>query len=81
VPLRQLIQMAYHQPFQLEGGPSWINADRFDIVAKTENVPAPQTPGVPGPIQLMMRTLLADRFRLVVHREIKEQPIYALVMA
>jgi uncharacterized protein (TIGR03435 family) len=83
VPLRMLIQMAYQvQPFQLEGGPGWIGTDRFDIVAKVGgDVPAPPGPGVPGPVQLMTRTLLADRFKLVVHRETKEQAIYALVLA
>jgi uncharacterized protein (TIGR03435 family) len=82
VPLRQLVQLAYQiQTFQLEGGPSWISSDRFDIVAKIEgNLPSPM-PGVPGPIPLMMRTLLADRFKLMVHHETKEQSIYALVMA
>ena len=83
VPLRMLIQMAYQiQPFQLEGGPGWIGADRFDIVAKVGgDVPAPPGPGVPGPVQLMTRTLLTDRFKLVVHHETKEQAIYALVLA
>jgi uncharacterized protein (TIGR03435 family) len=82
MPLRQLVQIAYQiQPFQVEGGPSWIGSDRFDIVAKTDGNLPPPTPGVPGPIQLMMRTLLADRFKLVVHHETKEQSIYALVMA
>jgi uncharacterized protein (TIGR03435 family) len=82
MPLRQLVQLAYQiQPFQLEGGPGWISSDRFDIVAKTDGNLPPQTPGVPGPIQLMMRTLLADRFKLVLHHETKEQAIYALVMA
>ena len=83
VPLRQLIQMAYQiQPFQLEGGPGWIGTDRFDIVAKASgDVPLQTAPGVPGPIQLMMRTLLADRFKLAVHHEAKEQTIYALVLA
>jgi uncharacterized protein (TIGR03435 family) len=83
VPLRMLIQMAYQiQPFQLEGGPSWTNSDRFDIVAKVGgDLPVPSAPGIPGPIQLMMRTLMADRFKLVVHHEMKEQTTYALVLA
>ncbi len=82
VPFRQLITFAYQiQPFQLEGGPGWVSSDRFDIVAKTDASLAPPTPGVPGPLQLMMRTLLADRFKLVVHNETKEQSIYALVLA
>src|SRR5882672_2561731 len=82
VPLRQLIQLAYQiQPFQIVGGPNWIASDRFDIVAKAAGDVPPQTPGVAGPMQLMMRTLLADRFKLTLHNEQREMPIYALVLA
>jgi uncharacterized protein (TIGR03435 family) len=82
VPLRQLILMAYQvQPFQIVGGPNWITSDRFDIVAKAAGDVPPPAPGVVGPMQLMMRTLLADRFKLTLHNEQKEMPIYALVLA
>jgi uncharacterized protein (TIGR03435 family) len=84
VPLRQLILMAYQvQPFQIDGGPGWMTSDRFDIVAKSSgDLPLPPpAPGVVGPIQLMMRALLADRFKLTLHNEKKEMPIYALVVA
>jgi uncharacterized protein (TIGR03435 family) len=82
VPLRQLILMAYQvQPFQIVGGPSWMVSDRFDIVAKASGDLPPPTPGVVGPMQLMMRALLADRFKLTLHNEQKEMPIYALVVA
>src|ERR1700730_1586691 len=70
VPLRQLIQLAYQiQPFQIVGGPNWIASDRFDIVAKAAGDLPPPTPGVAGPVQLMMRTLMADRFKLTLHNE------------
>jgi uncharacterized protein (TIGR03435 family) len=82
VPLRMLIRNAYQlQDSQLVGGPAWLATERFDIVAKAEGNPAPVPPGSVGPMQLMMRNLLADRFKLVVHRETREQPIYALVLA
>jgi uncharacterized protein (TIGR03435 family) len=38
-------------------------------------------PGTAGPIQIMLRNLMADRFKLRVHRETREMPIYALVLA
>src|SRR5262245_61193757 len=95
VTLRMLIRNAYQlQDFQITGGPSWLNSDHFDIVAKID--PAVQesinatrggigpaaVPGQgPNPLQLMIRTLLADRFKLVVHNEMKEQTIFALVLA
>jgi bla regulator protein blaR1 len=83
MPLGVLITFAYLlQPSQLVGGPGWIANDRFDIVAKMEGDPAPVMPGSgPDPLQLAMRTLLADRFKLVVHRETRDMDVYALVMA
>jgi uncharacterized protein (TIGR03435 family) len=83
MPLRVLITFAYQiQPFQLVNAPDWVGEERFDIVAKMEGDPPPVLPGS-GPDQMMlaMRTLLADRFKFVVHRETRELDIYALVMA
>lgn len=86
MPLRGLIQNAYQlQPFQLVDAPAWIT-DRFDIVAKGE----PEEPGHgalfaarqgPNRNQLMLRALLADRFKLKVHTESREMPVYALTLA
>jgi uncharacterized protein (TIGR03435 family) len=74
VPLRQLIQFAYGiRASQLEG-PGWIDDARFDITATGGAMPA-------GPIAMMLRTLLADRFGLVGRRESREAPIFALVVA
>jgi uncharacterized protein (TIGR03435 family) len=83
MPLRALITFAYQlQPFQLVGDPSWLRNENFDIVAKMEGDPAPVPPGQgPDPLMLAMRTLLADRFKLTVHRETREMDIYALVVA
>jgi uncharacterized protein (TIGR03435 family) len=83
MPLRALITFAYQlQPFQLVGDPSWIRNENFDIVAKMEGDPAPVPPGQGAdPLMLAMRTLLADRFTLAVHRETRELDIYALVVA
>jgi uncharacterized protein (TIGR03435 family) len=76
-----MIRFAYQiQSFQLEGGPDWIDSDRFDILAKPERE-VPATGTGPEPLQIMLRTLLADRFKLVMHRETKELPIFELVLA
>jgi uncharacterized protein (TIGR03435 family) len=79
-----LIRSAYQvQEFQIVNGPDWIDSTKFDIVAtEPENVarPAPGTPG-PGPQQLMLRALLEERFGLAVHKETRELPVYALVLA
>lgn len=76
VPLRLLITNAYRiQDFQIDGAPGWLATDRFDIVAKAETeVPEAQ-------LQLMVQALLAERFKLAVHRDTKEMPIYALVLS
>jgi uncharacterized protein (TIGR03435 family) len=83
VPLRLLIRNAYQvQDFQLVDAPDWIRSERFDIVAKAEaDVPPGPIGGPPGPMQLMLQSLLAERFKLVLHTEQRELPIYALVLA
>jgi len=83
VPVRDLIMIAYGDPgrllpdFMMSGGPSWIDRDRFDIHAKVGS-------GLPNSIaqkQVMLRGLLADRFKLKVHTELLDAPIYALTLA
>ena len=60
----------------ISGGPAWIETEEFQIDAKADT---PQSTGVlNGP---MLRALLEERFGLVVHREVKETPIYALTVA
>ncbi|HEY7190882.1 MAG TPA: TIGR03435 family protein [Vicinamibacterales bacterium] len=76
VTVQMLLTMALRiRQFQIQGAPAWLNTDRFDINAK-----APEgTP--PDQLMSMVKSLLADRFKLVSHNETKESPIYALVMA
>ncbi|PWT82980.1 MAG: hypothetical protein C5B57_07775 [Blastocatellia bacterium] len=86
VTLAMLIRQAYGlQNSQLVGGPAWVNSDRFDIVAKAEGSPEfgffTQQNASPSRTQLMMRSLLGDRFKLAVHNESRELPIYALLPA
>ena len=79
VTLRILIQIAYPGPSEIVGGPGWVGSgpsgDRFDVNAKAEAASSREQ------LQLMLRTLLADRFKLVVHTETRVEPIYALVLA
>jgi uncharacterized protein (TIGR03435 family) len=88
VTLRLLIRNAYQlQDFQITGGPSWISSDHFDVVAKIgekENPlanPFPTKGTEPTSLQLMIRALLAERFKLAVHTETQQLPIYSLVVA
>ena len=74
--LKGLITIAWHvKDFQVEGGPKWLDADRFEIKAKAED--AAQDPE----LLKMLQTLLADRFQLAIHHEQKIAPAYALVVA
>ena len=74
--LKEMIVLAWRvQPFQVTGGPSWLDTLHFDVVAKPESpVPQDQMP-------VMLQALLKDRFHLVVTQEMKELPIYAMVLA
>jgi uncharacterized protein (TIGR03435 family) len=80
VTLRTLVKSAYGlHDHQLVGGPSWINSERFDIIAKAEGYTTPSA--FRDPARLMLRPLLADRFKLVLRRERRTLPVYALVLA
>jgi uncharacterized protein (TIGR03435 family) len=83
IPPRLLIINSYTlQPQQLVGAPDWISSERFDIVAKADGeLGPPVSRDGPSRLQLMIRALLEERFKLEVHREPKELPIYALVFA
>lgn len=84
VPVALLLQMAYQlQQFQIQGSPSWLRTDRFDIVARLDGDPPPPPVGSTDPdrVMLALQTLLADRFTLSVHWETQELPVYALVLA
>jgi uncharacterized protein (TIGR03435 family) len=75
--LEGLVMDAYKvEPWQLSGGPAWRDTDPFDILAKVPGDSAPN----PEQIRRMLQTLLEDRFKLKVHREMKEGPVYALVV-
>jgi uncharacterized protein (TIGR03435 family) len=79
-----LIRNAYQlQSFQLVGAPDWLAKDRFDVNARAAGEiggPMQQGPD-PSPLQLMVRALLADRFRLKAHNDTRDMPVYALVVA
>jgi uncharacterized protein (TIGR03435 family) len=77
VPLKKVTLWAYGIPDDREYalvGPDWLTTERFDIQAK---FPA-DTP--PQQVRQMTQTLLAERFKLTLHRESRQLPIYALVV-
>ena len=77
-PVKLLIRAAFQLPnAQIVGGPAWLETDRYDIEAKTGR------PGKipPGEMRPLLASLLADRFHLKFHREMRELTVYALVAA
>jgi len=87
VTLKVLVQIAYGvRPFQVIGGPGWIDIDGFDIDARPPIDSAnPADPATLSREQRKvgerLRSLLGDRFGLTIHRETREQPVYTLVAA
>lgn len=74
VSLKQMIELAYDVKDYSLSGPAWLDTERFDVQAKP---PRQMTNELFAP---MLRSLLADRFGLVVHRESKEISGYALLL-
>ena len=75
VTLKDVIGQAYKVPESQISGPDFIDTERFDIAAK---IPAD---AARGQVPVMLQTLLSDRFHLAIHRDSKEQPVYALAIA
>jgi uncharacterized protein (TIGR03435 family) len=79
--LKDLLTLAYDvRGFQVSGGPAWINSDRYNISAKVAGASTPSREGLMLQ-RRRLQTLLQDRFRLTVHRETRELPIYELIVA
>ncbi|MGA3099637.1 MAG: TIGR03435 family protein [Bryobacteraceae bacterium] len=74
VSLKQVLAKAYDVKSYQITGPSWLDSERYDIVAKVPDGVAKEQ------IPAMLRALLADRFQMKVHRETKEQSVYAIMV-
>ncbi len=93
--LKFLIALAYEvRAFQILGGPGWIGSDRFDVVANPDRstiskndppdpakVTAAQLAGMQDEMRPRLVALLAERCKLNVHRETREQPVFELSVA
>jgi uncharacterized protein (TIGR03435 family) len=74
--LKMLFRPAYgiRGDYQISGGPNWIDTDRYDIQATTGFSATLED------VHRMLQTLLAEQFRVTLHREPREIPVYALVI-
>ena len=85
--LQKLIQQAYSvQSDRISGGPAWLNSQGYDIDAKADEsvideLREPRRNQGLTEQRRMLQALLADRFKLALHRETKEISAYALVIA
>jgi uncharacterized protein (TIGR03435 family) len=70
-----LIKAAYGvSDDDISGGPGWVSSDLFDVIAKVPNDTTPET------ANLMLRSLLSERFGLVVRRDTRPVPRYVLTI-
>jgi uncharacterized protein (TIGR03435 family) len=75
-PLHLLIQLAYNaKDYQILGEPAWASSERYEVTAKTENNASFEQ------MRPMLRSLLAERFNLMLHKDTKELPVYELTAA
>jgi len=81
--LQVLLQVAYGVGSdQIIGAPKWITSNTYDIQAKVGSSSIEELRKLSRDQQkLMLRPLLVDRFRLKFHYEIKQLPIYAMIIA
>jgi uncharacterized protein (TIGR03435 family) len=81
--LKDLIRLGWDvRSYEISGGPKWLDSDRYNIEAKPEvplDVPGPGNEG-DHRLRLMVQAMLADRFKLKLHRETKEVSVYLLVI-
>jgi uncharacterized protein (TIGR03435 family) len=75
ITLKRVLLSAYDVKSYQISGPDWLETLRFDITAKVPEGASKEQ------ILSMMQNLLATRFKMAVHRESKELPIYALLVA
>ena len=76
ITLKALIVSAYRVRWpEVSGGPAWLDSMRFDVEARAG------TEAAETELRLMLQTLLAERFRLRLHREMREAAVYTLVVA
>jgi uncharacterized protein (TIGR03435 family) len=78
IPVATLISRAYpsHVPADMAGLPAWAMSERYDVSATST-----LSKSTADDRAAMMRAMLADRFKLVVHMEQREKEVYDLVLA
>lgn len=92
VTVRYVMEQAYNIPWtngskdRIRGGPGWIDSDHYDVDAKIAPEAAATLEQMPEAqrrrqMNLRLQTLLADRLKLKVHFETREEPVFAIMTA
>ena len=87
ITLQMVIRTAYRvEDAQVSGGPSWVNSEKYDFDLKMDQSTTDKLQKLSDEQRAaewfrMVRTLLEERFKLVVHREKKEVPGFVLVIS
>jgi uncharacterized protein (TIGR03435 family) len=80
IAIREAYQLGYNQ--QLQNVPGWTIFERYDIVAKVDADDVPSFRKLTfDQVREMLQPVLADRFKLLVHSQMKELPVYDLVVS
>jgi uncharacterized protein (TIGR03435 family) len=76
IPVKIMLSIMYRVPLrQIVGGPIWLNNERFDVEVRADHSYSIDD------LHIMFQNLLADRFQLKLHKEIKSGPVYLLTIA
>jgi uncharacterized protein (TIGR03435 family) len=86
ITVKLLIAVAYGErstlpDHQVVGAPSWAASDRYEINATFDGTTTSAPGGPPDRLMSMVRRMLADRFKLRIHKETRQLPVYDLVVA
>ena len=73
--VRTLVRLGWHlREVEVLGGPAWMDSEGYDVQAKGN------PSATDAQLRLMVQALLAERFQLVIHREMRELPVYAMIV-
>jgi uncharacterized protein (TIGR03435 family) len=76
ISVKDMISVMYRIPLrQIVGGPEWLTSEKFDVEARADH------PYSIDDLHIMFQNLLADRFNLKLHKEIRTGPVYVLTVA
>jgi uncharacterized protein (TIGR03435 family) len=79
--VKDLIETGYDvRAFQIVGGPGWVGSTKYDVTGTPDPKGAAASPANNN-VRLKVQAMLKDRFRLQLHRESRNEPVYSLVVA